>query len=103
MLTINQFICKVNVSHNYYPSTKFDFRLNHMYQIFSYHWPYLFQIQKSFADKVRKNAGTSKFEYSGGPLGDVLRTSWGRPESTSEERPLNVGLEHPLNVISGSP
>ena len=53
--------------------------------------------------KVRKNVGTSKFEYSEGPLGDVLRTSWGRPESTSQGRPLNVGLGRPLNVISGHP
>ena len=38
-----------------------------------------------------------------GPLGDVLRTSWGRPESTSQERPLNVRLRRPMDVISGRP
>ena len=27
-----------------------------------------------------------------GPLGEVLRTSWGRPESASQGRPLNVTL-----------
>ena len=53
--------------------------------------------------KVTKNAGTSKFEYSEDPLGDVLRTSWGRPESTSQGRPLNVRLRRPLDVISGRP
>ena len=31
-----------------------------------------------------------KFEYFEGPLGNVLRTSWRRPESTSEGHPLNV-------------
>ena len=34
---------------------------------------------------------------------DVLRTSWGRPESTSKGRPLNVRLRRPLDVISGRP
>ena len=53
--------------------------------------------------KVRKNFGTSKFEYSEGPLRDVLRTSWGHPELTSQGRPLNVGLGRPLNIISGHP
>ena len=48
--------------------------------------------------KFRKNAGTSKLEYSGDPLGDVLRTSWGHPESTSQERPLNVRLARPQDV-----
>ena len=44
---------------------------------------------------------TYNFEYSQGPLGDVLRTSWGRPESTSQGRPLNVRLRRPLDDISG--
>ena len=43
------------------------------------------------------------FEYSDGPLGDVLRTSWGRPESASQGRTLNVRLRRPLDVISGRP
>ena len=36
-------------------------------------------------------------------LGDVLRKSWGRPESTSQERPLDVRLGRPLGVISKRP
>ena len=55
----------------------------------------------SFERKVRKNVGTFKFEYAEGPLGEVLRTSWGRPESASQGRPLNVGLGPLLKVISG--
>ena len=35
------------------------------------------------------------------PLGDVLRRSLGRPESTSQGRPWNVRLGRPLDVISG--
>ena len=50
---------------------------------------------------VTKNAGTSKFEFSDDPLGDVLRTSWGRPKSNSQGRPLNVRLGRPLDVIPG--
>ena len=50
--------------------------------------------------KVKINFGFECFE---GPLGDVLRTSWGRPESTSQGRPLNVRLGRPLEVISGHP
>ena len=38
------------------------------------------------------------FEYSEGPLRDVLRTSWGRPESTCQGRPFER-----LDVISGHP
>ena len=53
--------------------------------------------------KVIKNAGTSKFEYSEDPLGDVLRTFYGRPESTTQRCPLNVRLGRPLDVISGRP
>ena len=51
----------------------------------------------------RKHFGTSKFEYSKGALEDVLRTSWGRPESTSQGRSLNVRLGRILNVISVLP
>ena len=50
--------------------------------------------------KVKKNMKTSKFEYAQGPLGDVLGTSSGRPESTSQGRSLNVRLRYPLDVIS---
>ena len=39
-------------------------------------------------EKLKKDFGKSKFELSEGPLGDVLRTSKGRPESTSKGRPL---------------
>ena len=53
--------------------------------------------------KVRKNVGTSQFEYSDGALGDVLRTLSGRPEPTSQGSHLNVELGRPLNVISGRP
>ena len=38
-----------------------------------------------------------------GHLGDVLRTTWGRPESTSQGRPLDVRLGRPLEVISRRP
>ena len=37
------------------------------------------------------------------PLGDVLGTSWGRPESTSQEGPWNVKLGRPLDVRSARP
>ena len=53
--------------------------------------------------KVNKKINTSKFEYSKGPQGDVLRASWGRPKSTSQGRPLNVGLRRPLDVNLGRP
>ena len=53
--------------------------------------------------KVTKNTGTSRFEYSEDPLRDVLRTSWGRLESTSYGRPLNVRLGRTLDIISGRP
>ena len=33
----------------------------------------------------------------------LLRTSWGRPESTSQGRPFNVRLRRPRHVISGRP
>ena len=59
--------------------------------------------RKSSERKVAKIAGTSKFEYSEDLLGDVLRTSWGHPESTYEGRPLNVRLRRPVDVISGRP
>ena len=35
-----------------------------------------------------------------GPLEDVLRKSWGRLESTFQERPMNVRLGRLLDVIS---
>ena len=35
-----------------------------------------------------------------GYLGDILRTSWGRAESTSQVHPLDVRLGHLLDVIS---
>ena len=43
------------------------------------------------------------FEYSKGPLWDVLKTSWGRPESTSQGHPMSVRLGRHLEVISGRP
>ena len=53
--------------------------------------------------KVTKNTGTSKFEYSEDPLRDALRKSWGRLESTSQGRPLNVRLGRPQDIILGRP
>ena len=50
---------------------------------------------------VKQNFGTSKFARSEGSLGDVLRTSWGLPESTFQWRPLNERLGRSLDVISG--
>ena len=38
-----------------------------------------------------------------GPLGDVLRMSWGRPESISQRHSVDVKLGRPLDVISGRP
>ena len=38
-----------------------------------------------------------------GRLGDVLRTSWGRPETTSQGRPLEVRLGRPQDVRSRRP
>ena len=43
------------------------------------------------------------FEYSQGPLGDVLITSRRRPELTFQGRPLSVRLRRPQDVISGRP
>ena len=37
----------------------------------------------------KKKIGSSTFEYSDGTLGDVLGTSWGRPESAFAERDQN--------------
>ena len=48
----------------------------------------------------KKEFETSKFEYSQGPLGEVLRIS---PESTPQGRPLNVRLRRPMDVILGCP
>ena len=53
--------------------------------------------------KVTNNAATCEFEYSENPLRDVLRASWGRPESTSQGRAWNVRLGRPLDIISGRP
>ena len=53
--------------------------------------------------KVKKIAGTFKFQYSEDPLVDVLRTSWRRPESTFQVRPLNVRLGHSQDVRLGHP
>ena len=53
--------------------------------------------------KVTNNAATCEFEYSENPLRDVLRASWGRPESTSRGRAWNVRLGRPLDIISGRP
>ena len=53
--------------------------------------------------KIKRNFGTSKFEYSEGPLGDVLRTSWEGTESTFQGRPLNVRLRHPQDDRSRRP
>ena len=53
--------------------------------------------------KVKRNVGTSKFEYFEIPLGDLLRMSWGRLESTSQGRPLNVRSGLHLDVISRRP
>ena len=36
-------------------------------------------------------------------LGEVLRTSWGRPETTSQGSPLDVRLERLLDVRLGRP
>ena len=62
-----------------------------------------FAESNNFCKKSYKNIGTSKFEYSEGPLGEVLRTSWRYPKSTSQGRPLNVRLGRPLDFISGPP
>ena len=37
------------------------------------------------------------------PLGNVLKTTWGRPEPTSLERPLKVRLGRPLDFLLGHP
>ena len=62
-----------------------------------------FGQSNKFWKKTYKKCWNIQVEYSEDPLGNVLRTSWGRPESTSQERPLNVRLGRPLNVISGYP
>ena len=49
--------------------------------------------------KVKRNFGTSKFEYSEGPVGDVLE----RLEDISNQPHLGVRLERSLDVISGRP
>ena len=49
--------------------------------------------------KVKRNFGTSKFEYSEGPVGDVLE----RLEDVSNHPNLDVRLERSLDAISGRP
>ena len=49
--------------------------------------------------KVKRNFGTSKFEYSEGPVGDVLE----RLEDVSNHPNLEVRLERSLDAISGRP
>ena len=60
--------------------------------------------------KVKINFGTSRWwpqivpkTCFKDPLGDVLRASWGRPESTYKGHSLNVRLRRPLDVISRLP
>ena len=45
--------------------------------------------------KTKRVFGTSNFECFEGALGNILRTSWGRPESTSQGQLLNVRLVSP--------
>ena len=45
--------------------------------------------------KTKRVFGTSNFECFEGALGNILRTSWGRPESTSQGQLLNVRLGSP--------
>ena len=55
-------------------------------------------IQISSERNVKKNFETSLFECFEGPLGDILRTSWRRPESISQGRPLKVTLGRPQGI-----
>ena len=59
--------------------------------------------QISSERKFLKKFVTFKFEYSEGPLGDVLTMSWGRTKSTSQGSPLKIRLGRPQDVRSGSP
>ena len=51
--------------------------------------------------KVRKNVGTSKFEYSEGPLGDVLGTSRINLPGTSLERRIRTSPERHFRTSLG--
>ena len=53
--------------------------------------------------KLKRNFGRSNCELFEGLVGHVLRTSWGRPKSTSQGLSLNVRLERPLDAISRRP
>ena len=59
--------------------------------------------RKSSKRKIERNFRTSKSECFEGPLGKVLRMSWGCPESTSLEPPLKLRLGRLLDVILGLP
>ena len=72
------------------PSEKFDWVLNTPWVLKCFQIDLVNRI--SCERKVNKNVGTSKFEYSQDPLGDVLRTPWGCPESTFQGCSLNVRL-----------
>ena len=50
------------------------------------------RITTFLKEKLKNKFGTSKFEYSEGPVEEVLRTSWRRPDLNSQGRPLNVRL-----------
>ena len=63
----------------------------------------MLHLQISSKRKVKRNFGTSKCGCFEGPLGNLLRTSWERPESTSQGRSLKVRLGRPLDVILGRP
>ena len=41
------------------------------------------------------------FEYSEDPLGDILRTSWGRLKSTSQGSPMDVISGRPQDISLG--
>ena len=55
-------------------------------------------IQISSERNVKKKFETSQFERFEGPVGDVLRTSWRRPESISQGRPLKATLGRPQGI-----
>ena len=100
LLWWSTFTKKVNGS-KVMESWKFNWVLNTTWVLKCFYIDLVNRI--SFERKVKKNVGTSKFEYSEDPLGNVLRTSWRFPESISQGRPLNVRLRRPLYVISGRP
>ena len=53
--------------------------------------------------KVKRNFDTSKCGCLQGPLGNVLKTSWKRPETLRLGRPLDVISGRPQDVRSGGP